>query len=177
MFIGKILTETFNYGVENRAKIFHSLKYPGIGIIIISLFGRDASDAFTIQSFIVSLTNFYFFILFTINCHRLFFDKNVPIGLIETLNPIKMQWSIQSCQIWKSCIGCHTLMRHQPLRGSKKLLWAIFQRLSNPGMKLVLVSGRFVIRILNWDHQAILSDTVGSFRDRLRARDRKLPMP
>ena len=80
MFIGKILTETFNYGVENRAKIFHSLKYPGAGIIIISLFGGDDSDAFTIQSFIVSLTNFYFFILFTINCHRLFFDKNVPLA-------------------------------------------------------------------------------------------------
>ena len=85
MFIKKILINTFKYGVENRVKIFNSLKFPGFGIIIISLFSKDDSSTFTIQSLALSLFNYYLFIIFTINCHRLFLEKEVPKSLIENL--------------------------------------------------------------------------------------------
>lgn len=85
MFVKRILIETFNYGVENKAKIFDSLKYPGFGIFITSLLSQDDSEIFTIKALILLLVNVYFYILFTVNCHRLFLEEKVPNGLIESL--------------------------------------------------------------------------------------------
>ena len=85
MFAKKILIETFNYGFENKAKIFDSLKYPALGIFITSLFDKDDYEKFTIKAIILLLVNGYFYILFTVNCHRLFLEKEVPNGLIESL--------------------------------------------------------------------------------------------
>ena len=83
MLIKRILIETFRFASKNKAKIFDSLKYPGIGIFLISLFNKGDSDTFTIQSIILLFVNGYFYIIFTINCHRLFLEQEVPNGLIE----------------------------------------------------------------------------------------------
>ena len=85
MFIKKIFADTFKYGVENKTEIFDSLKYPGLGIFITSLFIKDDSDAFTVQAIILLLVNGYLYIIFATNCHRLFLQKKVPNGIIETL--------------------------------------------------------------------------------------------
>ena len=85
MFVKKILLDTFDYGIRNKLKIFNSLKYPGLGICITSIFSNNESDTITLQAIVLLLINGYFFIIFAVNCHRLFLEKDVPDGIFETL--------------------------------------------------------------------------------------------
>ena len=85
MFIKKILQETLTYGIENKATIFHTLKFPSLGILITSLLINEHAETFTILDTILVLIHGYFYIIFTIYCHRTFLEKETPNGLIDIL--------------------------------------------------------------------------------------------
>lgn len=108
MFIKKILIETFNYGVENRTNIFNSLKYPALGMLISSLLSNSNTEGFTVLSIMLFVSNFYFTIIFTTNCHRLFLKKEVPTRMIDTIkwNSINTGFLISTMSLSLSFAVC-----------------------------------------------------------------------
>lgn len=85
MFIRKILQETLSYGIENKKGIFNSLKFPGLGILIISLFVKGNSEEMTLVSSIIIIVSTYLYIIFTVHCHRLFLGEEVPNDFVGNI--------------------------------------------------------------------------------------------
>ena len=67
--VKQILSEAITFCTENQSSIFNSLKYPGLGILLLSLI---ATEEFGYLNIPLSILDIYFYFIFTIKCHRLF---------------------------------------------------------------------------------------------------------
>ncbi len=80
--IQQILSETITFCTENLSSIFNSLKYPGLGILLLSLITREEFNFIDLPLIILEM---YFYFVFVVRCHRLFLLNESPDSIKEAL--------------------------------------------------------------------------------------------
>ncbi len=80
--IQQVLSDIIQFCAENPYSIFHSIKYPGLGILLLSLFTRDKLDLLTLLLYIPET---YFYYILVVRCHRLFLLNEQPNTYKEAL--------------------------------------------------------------------------------------------
>ena len=80
--VKQILSEAITFCTENKSSIFNSLKYPGLGIFLLSLITTEGFGYLNIPLIILEM---YFYFIFTVKCHRLFLLNESPGSFKEAL--------------------------------------------------------------------------------------------
>ncbi len=80
--IQQIISETITFCTENLSTIFNSLKYPGLGILLLSLTTREEFNFIDLPLIILEM---YFCFVFVVRCHRLFLLNESPDSIKEAL--------------------------------------------------------------------------------------------
>lgn len=83
--IREVLSETVAYISKEKHVIFDSLKYPALGMLLVSLFTTEEEIYSEIISSIWFILYFYFYILLIVKCHRLFLLNESSGTLKESL--------------------------------------------------------------------------------------------
>ncbi len=80
--IRKILSETFQFFSENQSSLFNCLKYPALGILLLSLISLEEFNIIDLPLIIIET---YLYYVFVVRCHRLFLLNESPNSFKESL--------------------------------------------------------------------------------------------
>ncbi len=73
--IRTVLSETFHFFSENLSSIFNCIKYPGLGILLLSLISIEEFNIIDLPLIIIEI---YLYYVFVVRCHRLFLLNESP---------------------------------------------------------------------------------------------------